>query len=66
MLDGLVTTGYDACTTASNHSVDPGFRGLVRTVDALDARGLAHTGTYAQPAVPAGRWGCESTGSGSA
>ena len=48
VLDGLVTTGYDACTTASNHSVDTGFEGLVRTVDALDARGLAHTGTYAQ------------------
>jgi hypothetical protein len=47
VLDGLVTTGYDACTTASNHSVDKGFGGLVRTVDALDARGLAHTGTYA-------------------
>jgi poly-gamma-glutamate synthesis protein (capsule biosynthesis protein) len=48
VLDGLVTTGYDACTTASNHAVDKGFKGLVRTVDALDARGLAHTGTYAQ------------------
>jgi poly-gamma-glutamate synthesis protein (capsule biosynthesis protein) len=48
VLDGLATTGYDACTTASNHAVDKGFEGLVRTVDALDARGLAHTGTYAQ------------------
>ena len=48
VLDGLVTTGYDACTTASNHSVDTGFTGLVRTADALDARGLAHTGTYAE------------------
>ena len=48
VLDGLVTTGYDACTTASNHSVDTGFKGLVRTVDAIDTRGLAHTGTYAQ------------------
>jgi poly-gamma-glutamate synthesis protein (capsule biosynthesis protein) len=48
VLDGLVDTGYDACTTASNHSVDTGFTGLVRTIDALDARGLAHTGTYAE------------------
>jgi hypothetical protein len=47
VIDGLVDTGYDACTTASNHSADTGFRGLVRTIDALDARGLAHTGTYA-------------------
>jgi poly-gamma-glutamate synthesis protein (capsule biosynthesis protein) len=48
VLDGLAATGYDACTTASNHSVDTGFKGLVRTIDALDARGLAHTGTYAE------------------
>jgi poly-gamma-glutamate synthesis protein (capsule biosynthesis protein) len=47
VLDGLVATGYDACTTASNHSVDQGFTGLVRTVHALDRRGLAHTGTFA-------------------
>ena len=49
VLDGLVATGYDACTTASNHSVDQGFTGLVRTLHALDRRGLAHTGTFARP-----------------
>lgn len=38
--------GYDACTTASNHSVDEGTDGLVRTLDALEAAGLEHTGTY--------------------
>jgi len=48
VLDGLVATGYDACTTASNHSVDQGFTGLVRTIHALDHRGLAHTGTFAR------------------
>ena len=65
VLDGLVDTGYDACTTASNHSVDTGFKGLVRTIDALDARGLAHTGTYARHAAPVDRWSWRSTGSGS-
>jgi hypothetical protein len=45
ILDGLVATGYDACTTASNHTLDQGFDGLVRTVDALDAAGLAHDGS---------------------
>jgi hypothetical protein len=49
VLDGLIATGYDGCTTASNHSVDQGFTGLVRTIDAFDRRGLAHTGTFATP-----------------
>lgn len=38
--------GYDACTTASNHTVDQGHAGVVRTLDVLDAQGLAHTGSY--------------------
>ncbi len=49
VLDGLVATGYDGCTTASNHSVDQGYTGLVRTVHALDSRHLLHTGTFATP-----------------
>ncbi len=43
----LKWAGYDACTTASNHTVDTGFEGLVRTVGVLDRPGLAHTGSYA-------------------
>lgn len=38
--------GYAACTTASNHTIDQGTTGLVRTLDALDAAGLKHTGSY--------------------
>jgi len=38
--------GYDVCTTASNHSVDQGTEGLVRTLDLLDKAGVGHTGTY--------------------
>ncbi|WP_445154243.1 CapA family protein [Arthrobacter sp. Hor0625] len=38
--------GYQACTTASNHTIDQGTAGLVRTLDALDAAGLQHTGSY--------------------
>lgn len=45
ILDGLLATGYDACTTASNHTLDQGVDGLTRTVDALDAAGLAHDGS---------------------
>ncbi len=46
----LAWTGYDACSTASNHSVDQGYDGVVRTLDVLDEAGLAHTGTYRSPA----------------
>ena len=38
--------GYQACTTASNHTVDRGTAGLVRTLDTLDAAGLQYTGSY--------------------
>ena len=42
----LAGAGYDLCSTASNHSLDAGTAGLVRTLDTLDAAGIAHTGTY--------------------
>ncbi len=45
VIDGLEAAGFDACTTASNHAVDQGFTGLVRTAKALDRAGIAHTGT---------------------
>lgn len=45
VLPALRWTGYDACSTASNHSVDQGFAGVTRTLDLLDAAGLPHVGT---------------------
>jgi poly-gamma-glutamate synthesis protein (capsule biosynthesis protein) len=45
----LERTGFDACTTASNHSVDQGYVGLRRTLDVLDRVGLAHAGTARSP-----------------
>ncbi|MGY1803990.1 CapA family protein [Blastococcus sp. SYSU D00922] len=42
----LAGAGYDLCSTASNHSLDDGVDGLVRTLDVLDAAGVRHTGTY--------------------
>ncbi|MFZ1287861.1 MAG: CapA family protein, partial [Candidatus Phosphoribacter sp.] len=45
ILPALVDTGFDACTTASNHTVDKGFDGLKRTLDAMDAAGLKHDGS---------------------
>jgi len=46
ILPALVGVGYDACTTASNHTLDQGTDGLHRTLDELDAAGLAHSGSY--------------------
>lgn len=42
----LRETGWDICTTASNHSMDQGWEGLVRTVDVHRAAGLLTAGTY--------------------
>lgn len=50
ILSALDRMGYDACSTASNHSVDQGFAGVARTLDDLDAAGLAHAGTARTPA----------------
>lgn len=46
ILDALAGAGYDTCSTASNHSLDTGFDGLVRTLDAVDAARIGHTGTF--------------------
>ncbi|MFJ5775601.1 CapA family protein [Streptomyces sp. NPDC093094] len=41
----LAATGYDGCSTASNHSLDDGADGIRRTLDALDRAGVRHAGT---------------------
>ncbi|GLB67445.1 CapA family protein [Arthrobacter mangrovi] len=51
ILDAVSAVGYDACTTASNHSIDDGTAGVDRTLDALDEHGLEHTGSYRSPAA---------------
>jgi poly-gamma-glutamate capsule biosynthesis protein CapA/YwtB (metallophosphatase superfamily) len=45
VVPAIAATGYDVCTTASNHSVDQGFAGLKRTLDDLDQAKVAHAGT---------------------
>lgn len=42
---GLAATGYDGCSTASNHSLDDGAPGIQRTLDALDRAGVRHAGS---------------------
>ena len=49
ILAALKQTGYDACSTASNHSFDGGAKGVDRTLDAMDQAGLRHMGTARTP-----------------
>jgi poly-gamma-glutamate synthesis protein (capsule biosynthesis protein) len=41
---GLAATGFDGCSTASNHSLDQGVEGILGTLDVLDEAGLAQAG----------------------
>ncbi|MFG2644448.1 CapA family protein [Streptomyces sp. NPDC048370] len=45
LADALRETGYEGCSTASNHTLDAGFAGLRRTLDGLDRVGLKHVGS---------------------
>jgi poly-gamma-glutamate synthesis protein (capsule biosynthesis protein) len=48
---GVAATGWDACDTASNHSVDQGAQGIAATGEALDDAGVRHTGSFASEAA---------------
>ncbi|MFE2205843.1 CapA family protein [Streptomyces rubiginosohelvolus] len=50
----LRTTGFDSCSTASNHTLDDGAEGVRRTLDALDEGGVRHAGS-ARTAAEAAR-----------
>lgn len=39
-------TGWRACSTASNHTLDQGQRGVYDTIRALDHAGVRHAGSY--------------------
>ena len=42
----IKATGFDACSTASNHSLDRGQAGIASTRHALTRAGVRHTGTF--------------------
>ncbi|WP_228992042.1 CapA family protein [Streptomyces sp. DH8] len=50
----LRATGFDSCSTASNHTLDDGAEGVRRTLDALDGAGIRHAGS-ARTAAEAAR-----------
>jgi poly-gamma-glutamate capsule biosynthesis protein CapA/YwtB (metallophosphatase superfamily) len=45
VVDALKATGYDACSTAGNHTLDFGIGGIRETLSILDAAGIRHTGS---------------------
>jgi poly-gamma-glutamate synthesis protein (capsule biosynthesis protein) len=46
VVDGVKKAGFDACSTVSNHTLDQGVAGVSSTIDAFEAAGLGHTGSY--------------------
>jgi poly-gamma-glutamate capsule biosynthesis protein CapA/YwtB (metallophosphatase superfamily) len=53
IVPALEATGFDACTTSSNHTLDKGIAGIDRTLAALDSAGIQHAGSarYAEEAA---------------
>jgi poly-gamma-glutamate capsule biosynthesis protein CapA/YwtB (metallophosphatase superfamily) len=47
----IAQTGWEACDTASNHSLDQGQEGIDGTLKALDRAGVEHTGSYSSNAA---------------
>jgi poly-gamma-glutamate synthesis protein (capsule biosynthesis protein) len=45
LADALPKTGWDACSTASNHTLDQGEGGIADTLAALDDAGIGHAGS---------------------
>ncbi|WP_343868579.1 CapA family protein [Dactylosporangium roseum] len=46
VVKAIKSTGYDGCSTDSNHSIDQGYDGIKRTLDTFDQAQLGHSGTY--------------------
>lgn len=44
--EAIVDAGFNVIITANNHSCDGGGKGVIKTLDALDALGVKHTGTF--------------------
>ncbi|WNS77384.1 CapA family protein [Bacillus sp. DTU_2020_1000418_1_SI_GHA_SEK_038] len=47
--DALIQAGVDIVSTANNHSLDKGEKGLVASMNYMDKIGLPHVGTYRSP-----------------
>ncbi len=48
VLDAIKYAGFDVLSTVNNHTLDTRKTGVIRTIEKMDARGLAHVGTYVE------------------
>lgn len=48
-LIGIKDAGFDIISTANNHSLDQGKKGLINTIDSIDEYGMKNIGTYKEP-----------------
>src|SRR5262245_45037214 len=46
LADAIKATGWDVCSTASNHSLDKGRRGIAATRRSLQRAGVKYTGSF--------------------
>ncbi|WP_065219518.1 MULTISPECIES: CapA family protein [Butyricimonas] len=46
LIQAMVQGGINCVTTANNHCLDQGIKGLIRTIDELDKNKVLHTGTF--------------------
>lgn len=45
-------TGFDILSTANNHSLDHGKKGIISTIDNINEYGMRNIGTYKEPNAP--------------
>lgn len=45
-LDALQDAGFDILITSNNHSIDRGKKGVIRTIEKIQSRGMNSIGTY--------------------
>jgi len=45
----LRETGFDILTTANNHCLDQGKKGIIKTIDNINEYGMKNIGTYKEP-----------------
>lgn len=48
-ITALKETGFDILSTANNHSLDKGKKGITNTIDNISEHGLKNVGTYKEP-----------------
>ena len=48
-VDAIINAGISFLSTANNHCLDRGLDGLIRTIQLLDSKGIAHDGTFIDP-----------------